>query len=154
MISKYCPNGFISNLKSECKKILIDIRNNCFSKEYFIYNQTNRITKIIFERYNVIPEFLWEDDYTGVFRNKRNNKWFGIIMHINKKKLNSNIDKDIEALNVKLDDVDSYINNNGIYRAYHMNKKHWVSISLDEIIPDEEILKLIEKSFLIIDSEK
>ena len=31
--------------------------------------------------------------------------------------------------------------------AYHMNKRHWVSIILDGTMEDEEIIRLIEESY-------
>ena len=66
---------FVGKVREEYKNILKDIANNCFEKEYFIYEQTNRIAKLINEKYDVSPEFLWDfvPDY-GVFRKLRSNK--------------------------------------------------------------------------------
>ena len=38
------------------------------------------------------------------------------------------------------------LNQKGIYPAYHMNKKHWISIFLDETFSDGEIMEYIKKS--------
>ena len=145
-------NGsFIASLKEECYKVLIDIRNHCFKNDYFIFPQTNRITELIIERYNVKPEFLWEKfaNY-GVFRNKRNDKWFGIIMNIPKNKIVGDSDTEIEVINIK---VDSYAiklqEKNGVYPSYHMNKKNWISIILDDTLSDEEVMGLIDISYKI-----
>lgn len=75
-------------IKEEYIKILQEIKDKCFEKEYFIFNQLNRIAKKIKEKYNVDPEFLWDKfpDY-GVFRNRRSSKWFSIIMDIDKSKI-------------------------------------------------------------------
>ena len=35
----------------------------------------------------------------------------------------------------------------GIYPAYHMNHKYWISIVLNEEIEDERIMHLIDLSF-------
>lgn len=35
----------------------------------------------------------------------------------------------------------------GIYPAYHMNHKTWISIVLDESLPDEKIMALIDESY-------
>ena len=35
----------------------------------------------------------------------------------------------------------------GIYPAFHMNHKMWISIVLDETISDDKIMKLIQCSF-------
>jgi predicted DNA-binding protein (MmcQ/YjbR family) len=35
----------------------------------------------------------------------------------------------------------------GVYPAYHMNKEHWLSITLENGLPDSEILALLDDSF-------
>lgn len=34
--------------------------------------------------------------------------------------------------------------------AWHMNKRHWITIRLDESVPDDEILSLIENSYRLV----
>ena len=137
---------YINTVKSEYLKILEDIKNNCFEESLFIYPQTNRVATLIKNKYNVLPEFLFDDDTTGVFKN--NGKWIGIIMNINYNKFNKDIDRDIEVINVKLNNVDKYIDNKTLFPSYHMNKKYWVSIVLDDTCSDDYIMKLINESYL------
>ena len=143
-------SGFIESLNDECKTILIDIRDKCYYKEEFIFPQSNRISLWIKEKYNSIPEYLWESaPGYGVFRNTKTNKWFGIIMNIPKNKIIGNDIKEIEIFNVMLhEETQNYLNHAGIYPAYHMNKKHWVSILLDDTLPDDYIKNLINISYL------
>ena len=140
---------FVSTVKDEYEKILIDIREKCFTIEYYAYPQSNRIIKLISDRYQVLPEFLWEDyPEFAIFRNKRSSKWFALIMNIDKDKLDKNSKGNIDVLNIKLDsEVINYLNTKGIYPAYHMNKKSWVTIKLDDTLNDEEIMILIDKSY-------
>ena len=101
-----------------------DIANNCFEKEHFIYEQTNRIAKLINEKYDVSPEFLWDfvPDY-GVFRNLRSNKWFGIVMNLNKSKIIQTETGEVEVLNLKLDNnVSKALKIKGVYSPYHSSK--------------------------------
>ena len=123
-------NGdFVGNIRNKYKILLEDILERCTIKNNFIYNQSNRISNKIKEKYNVDPEHLWKDaPYYGVFKNK-NNKWFGIIMNVDKSKLNKYEKGEVEIINVKLDDkVNLYLKINGIYESYHMSKKNWVTI--------------------------
>ena len=145
-------NGaFVNEVRDAYTKVLLDIRDKCFTKDVFIYPQSNRIAKAIKRIYGDDPEFLWEDDDSGVFRNKNSNKWYGIVMHINKSKL-CDEDKDIEAMNIKLDpkEIDELVKKEGFYRAYHMNKKYWLTIALDDSVEDERILDLIKKSYELV----
>ena len=51
---------FINKVRNLYKDILIDIKDNCFIKDYFITSQANRITNYIIDKYKDTPEFLWE----------------------------------------------------------------------------------------------
>ena len=140
---------FANSIKEEYLKILNDIKDKCYQTDFFIYPQTNRIAKYIIDSYQDKPEFLW-NKYPGygVFRNKFNNKWYAIIMNIDKSK----IDKEkgeIEILNIKLNEneINNLIEKKGFYKAYHMNNKNWISISLDNTIKDEEIINLLNESY-------
>ncbi|MCD7809729.1 MAG: MmcQ/YjbR family DNA-binding protein [Erysipelotrichaceae bacterium] len=145
---KGVKGDFASQVLEAYQEILIDIKNKCTKKEYFNSSQTNRISQLIYNQYHDVPEFLWEDDdETGVFRNSRNGKWYGIVMCINQSKLDNKTDKEVEILNIKLDDkVNELLNKDGYYRAYHMNKEKWLSIILDETLNDEEIMQYLKVS--------
>lgn len=144
-------NGeFVNKVRISYQNILKDIADKCTTKEYFFNNQANRITKLIIDKYNSYPEFLWEKSpMHGVFRNRQNNKWFGIIMYVNQEKLDQKNKIQVEVLNVKInpDKITDLLNEKGYYPAYHMNKKYWISIILDETLPDEEIINLIIESY-------
>ena len=140
---------FVNKVRDEYKNILLDIRNNCFISNNFIYDQTNRINKYIKDKYNDEPEFLWSK-FPGyaVFRNKYNNKWYGIIMNIDLSKI-SNDHENVEIINIKLDKdkINDLLNKKGFYKAYHMNKEDWITISLNDTLSDEYIIDLLDESY-------
>lgn len=141
--------NFSNSVKEEYIHILKSIKDKCAHEDLFIMPQSNRITNLIKDKYDITPEFLWVDypDF-GIFRNKRNQKWFGLIMNIPKEKLIKNTKDNIDVLNIKLDkEVPKYIKIKGIFQAYHMNKSYWVTIILDDTLTDEYIMDLINKSY-------
>lgn len=142
-------NGeFVNQIRQEYEDILIDIRNNCFNKLPFVFDQTNRIVKMIEKQYQDVPEFVFkDDDNDGIFRNQNSNKWYGIIMKINGEKIGLD-NREIEVINVKLkqDLILDLLLEKGYYKAYHMNKKYWISIVLDDTLTDQEIMNCIEMS--------
>ncbi len=147
---------FINKVKESYKKILIDIRNNCYSKEFFISKQANRLTNYIINEYNDYPEFLWSKfPGFGIFRNKKNNKWYALIANIDLSKIDNGTGE-VEIINVKIDNnkITDLINKKGYYQAYHMNKKEWISIILNDTISDKEIINLINESFDIINNKR
>ena len=141
--------SFLNKLKEEYEKLLKDIKQKCFKEEIFIHNQTNRITEYIIEKYNSQPRFEWADE-NAVFKNIKG-KWFGIIMNINKTKLGKENIK-VEIINVKLnpEKIKQLIIKKGYYPAYHMNKKNWITITLDDTLEDEIIEKLIDESYELV----
>ena len=142
--------AFAAEIRKEYKSILLDIRDKCFSKNYFIYPQSNRIAKIIIKKYGDNPDFMrGQYDGFGVFKNADNNKWYGIIMNIDYSKLGLDNKNPVEVINVKLDkdEIQELLKRDGFYPAYHMNKKYWITITLDESLSDDEIMELIEESY-------
>ena len=143
---------FASKVRDEYKKILLDIRKNCFIQNYFIFDQANRINNYIKEKYNDELECLWPKfPGYGVYRNKINNKWYAIIMNLDYSKL-TNRSGEIEIINVKLgsEKIRELLKQNGFYKAYHMSKKDWISIVLDDTIGDNVILDLISESYNLV----
>lgn len=146
--------SFANKVKELYKEILINIRNNCFDKNLFIYDEANKICEYIINKYNDKPEFLW-DKYPNfcVFRNSKNKKWYALLADIK----GGIFDKigDISIINVKIDEceLENLLKIEGIYKAYHMNKKSWISIILDDTLSLDEIKKIVDKSYEIIDKK-
>lgn len=147
---------FVNKVRDEFEKVLINIRENCFSERYFISDQANRITNFIYKKYGSEPEFLWEKSANdGVFRNANNNKWYGLIMHINKSKIDDGNDE-VDIINVKLDkdEINRLLSKKGFYKAYHMNKLNWITIILDDTLSDNEIMNYVIKSHMLSEKAK
>ena len=82
------------------------------------------------------------------------NKWYALLSDVEYNKLNKNTDITIKVkiLNVKYptDRILEIIDNKNIFPAYHMNKKHWISIVLDKNIKLETIKELIDISYSLV----
>ncbi len=115
------------------------------------------ILRYVKEKYGTEPEYLWlKDPDSGVLRHSDNNKWYGILMKVPKNKLGSDDDKVIDILNVKCnpDFIISGLMPNGFRPAYHMNKKHWVTVPLDGSVELSTIYPFIAMSFELTASKK
>ena len=143
---------FSSKVKSEYLAILNDIKNKCCDITYFFENQANRVCNYIIDKFKINPEFLWEKfPGYGVFRSKDNNKWFAVILNISKSKFDGE-DKEVEVINVKVNpnSIEELLQKSNYYEGYHMNKKHWVSIILDDKVLDKEIFELINEAYTLL----
>lgn len=139
---------FISNIKQMYISKINGILSNCTDID-FNSSQTNRVVKYIKDKYNDDLIFLWEKyPDCGVFRHE-NNKWYGLIMNISKSKLGFNDKSIVDIIDLKIDPkkIDTLVDNNKYFRGYHMNKKHWMTIVLDDSLKDEEIFNYIDESY-------
>lgn len=147
-------NGeFVNRVRNAYQILLEEIAEACSIKRYFITDQANRITSQIDSLYHSKPEFLWDDDInTGVFRSPINQKWFGYITFIKGNKLDEKLNDSVEILTIKLleNNITELLKKEGFYPAYHMNKKHWITILLNDFLSDEFILDLVKESFNLI----
>ena len=75
----------------------------------------------------------------------------GDFSQINVKKSSLGLDSDdlISVVNLKCEPalIGSFIKDDGIFPAYHMNKEHWLSVALDGSVPEDRIKLLVDISF-------
>ena len=76
-------------------------------------------------------------------------KWYGLMMEVPIQKLGVASKADALILNVKIhpEDKERLIATDGVYEAYHMNKKHWISIALNVCTDDALIKECIYTSY-------
>ena len=139
---------FVGSVREACLEVLYDIRKACFEVQEFLCPQTKRIMALVQEKYDNQLEYLWEKSPdTAVLRHEDNQKWYAILMRIPWDRLDKGREGLVEAVNLKHDQVADLLSKNGIYPAFHMNKRYWISVPLDDSLSDEELLELIEKSW-------
>ena len=100
--------------------------------------------------YNVRADYPFQEDFeTGVFRHTGSGKWFAIAMKISERVLGLGGDRIIDVVNLKCapDVIESIAGiETGVYRAYHMNKTHWLTVFLEEC-EDDMISWLLSASY-------
>ena len=103
----------------------------------------------ILENYSSEIDFPWAKfpNYE-VFRHKDNREWFALMMDVSKNKLELEGKESIDVINLMCVPIliDSLRNEDGFFPAYHMNKEHWITVSLDDVC-DEKIKMLLDISF-------
>ena len=115
---------FVGQVREACHESLARIRQACFEVEEFLYPQAKRLMAYISLHYQGTIEYLWEKSpESGAIRHRDTLKWYGVFMTIDWKKLDAGKSGKIEVLNVKSDQVAHFIQQKGIYPAFHMNKK-------------------------------
>lgn len=141
---------FVGTVREACLEILYDIRKACFDVQDFICPQTERIMTCVQEKYENQLEYLWEKSPdTAVLRHDDNQKWYAVLMKISWGKLDKSREGQVEVVNLKHDQVADLLVEKGIYPAFHMNKRYWISLPLDDTLSDEQVLELFERSWFL-----
>lgn len=108
------------------------------------------IINYIQNHYGVSPEYLWPDTpNVCVFRHQHNRKFAVVMNDIPAAKLGLKENNSLNLINLKCDPELAkmiLIDHKNIFPAYHMNKKHWISVVLENC-EMEELKNLLAHSF-------
>ena len=114
-----------------------------------------QLFRYVQDTYGTELEYLWKSapDY-AVVRHVENSKWYGIVMYVGYTKLGMDKDGMTDILDVKCDpmQLEFLIRQPGFLPGYHMNHKQWLTILLDGSVPDDQILDLLDQSYLMTES--
>lgn len=155
-------NEPVQKVRDEYAAVLLNIAQSCFTPLLFPGAQSNRIANLIHRQYGDRPDFPWKKyPDCGVFRHTETRKWYGLIMNIPPAKLYSKdpsqklrlpqhlgTKPEIEILNLKAaGEISLLTAKEGIFPGYHMNATYWISVLLEDILPDVRIMELVRESY-------
>ncbi len=87
---------------------------------------------------------------TTVLRHARSGKWFGIVLKAPLGRVGLSGDGETDVINLKCDPLLAYgltQAHAGVVPAYHMNKRHWITVVLDSDVRMDMLETLIAASF-------
>ena len=102
------------------------------------------------DNYVTEPEYPWGDlPDAGVLRHRDNAKWYGIFMRVPADRLGRASHETLDLLDIKgePDEIVHIREMPGFAPAYHMNKKHWLTVILPEMTDPEVVFRLIDRSY-------
>ncbi|WP_421365753.1 MmcQ/YjbR family DNA-binding protein [Streptococcus suis] len=145
------PAGaFVGQVREAYQSILARVVEACCIALPFSKDQSNRIAQLIKEEWGDLPDYPFaKSPEMGAFRHPFNNKWYALVTQVKRGQLDGSADQElVEIVNLKVDgrEIAELLSQSGIYPAYHMSKKAWVSVLLDETVEDKVIIALLEKS--------
>lgn len=113
-------------------------------------SQRERITQYIQATYGTQAEYLWADSPgNAIFRHPASKKWYAALMRVLPEKLGLAGEEALDVMDIRCSTIliGSLLSTKGFLPAYHMNKNHWISIVLDNSVPDNQITPLLELSY-------
>ena len=141
--------AFVASLREEVQKIIDDIKTKCFETN----NLKDDYIAWIKSKFGAEPDYPWPDDapYSFVFRCP-NEKWFALVMRIKYRQLGLTGDENVWEVNMTAnqDDIPNLVDHKSIFPAWHMNKKHWITILLTAVTDFDKLCELTEKSYELV----
>lgn len=147
---------FVTQVRAAYKEVLQKVIDSCFSPCVLSLRQGQFLFQWIKKHYDDEPDFPFRQyPQFAVFRYPSNHKWYGLFMNLPRQKVDNSFpyrtDRKVDVLNlrVKKHEIEQKLTVEGVYPAYHMNKKSWVSLTLDDSISDDLICQWVEESRLL-----
>lgn len=144
--------GFVGEVREEYERVLLDVAEKCSETEIFKSEQSKLLIEYCRNKFGGELEFLWKKfDDNAIWRRKDNNKWYGLICKVPKRKLGIPSDETVEIAGFRMapEKIEKAVDNEKYFRAYHMNKKHWITVCLDGSLPFGELCKDFDDSYAL-----
>ena len=140
--------SFVASMREEMQNIIEEIRASCFCSA----DLKEKYIAFLRERFGAQPDFPWADTPDFCVFRAENQKWFALIMKIKYKQLGLSGDEEVWVVNMKADadKIASLIDKKSIFPAWHMNKKHWITILLTAATDFDRLCALTERSFELV----
>ena len=145
--------GFVTGIREQVEDLVQEIKEKCLLNS----NMKLRLMEYCERKFGTEPEAPWEDSpdaYT--FKTAKRNKWYALFMTIPYKSLGLVAKGTLDVVNIKLppEKVLDLIDRVHLYPAYHMNKKHWITIVLDKEVDEPLVQQLLEESYGLVEKLK
>ena len=146
------PNShgaFVASLREEVQQLIDGIKSKCFETNDLKDNYIAWIKS----QFGAELDFPWPDDapWSFVFRCP-NEKWFALVMRIKYRQLGLTGDEEVWVVNMKAsqDEIPNLIDKKSIFPAWHMNKKHWITVLLTAATDFNKLCELTQKSWELV----
>ncbi|MBR1777224.1 MAG: MmcQ/YjbR family DNA-binding protein [Alphaproteobacteria bacterium] len=142
--------AFVGALRAEFEDVLHEIAQACFTMNVFKSVQAKQIISYIEKTYHDKPEFLWQKfPENAIFRRSDNQKWYAALLTAAANKIGLAGNQKVEILDLRCspDLIPTIVDGKAFFPGYHMNKKHWITLCLNGIVPTQEIYQKIDESY-------
>lgn len=139
--------SFVADLRGRVGSVVEDFRRTCLVSE----DVRGRFVEFVGRRFGVSADFPWGGEDYAVFR-RGGGKWFALVMKIRWRQLSVPGDEEVWVVNLKADPgkIPSLVDRRSVFPAYHMNKRHWITVLLTAAADFGALCELTEESFALV----
>lgn len=144
--------GFVGSVRADYERVLADVAAKCFDREVFGSSGAKAVLSYAEKKYGNSAEYRWEKfPSNAILRHSDNAKWYAAILTVKAEKLGLTDDCMLEVIDLRGEPefVARIPDGERFFPGYHMNKKHWFTVLLDGSVPDDEICRLLDESYVL-----
>lgn len=142
--------AFVGMVRTEYEALLTEIAERCFDPDVFKSACAREVISYVRAAYGGELEFLWKRfPGNAVWRREDTRKWYGALLTVPERKLGLASGETAEIIDLRADpeELAALVDGERYFPGYHMNKKHWLTIRLNGMVPAEEIFRRIDESY-------
>ena len=143
-------SGYVMSVREKAEALLEEIKMQCLIKS----NVKLQLMDYCSQRFGTVPEAPWpETPENFTFKTARRNKWYALFMTIPYKSLGLAKAGKVDVLNIKLPPakIEQLVDRQYFYPAYHMNKKHWLTVLLQKDADISLVQELLAESYQLVE---
>lgn len=149
--------SFAGQVQEAYLELLNEIAEKYCQDLAFSSQQANRLVHFLDETFQDALNYPFEKFPSyAAFRYEPLKKWYALLFPLKKEKLDDpyhhyqkeELEEELEVVNIKVAPqlIDELIKEKGIFPSYHMNKKHWVTVTLDDSVTDAKLFEMVKES--------
>lgn len=127
--------SLVGRIRKEVSEIVDKFAAECLKQDSFKKKSTHDLACYAEQKYGDSPEYLWEKfPQFAAIRKHETKKWYCLLGTVDSKRIGAATEGVAEIANFKIEPskIPVLLKQVGFYPAYHMNKKSWVTVLLDE----------------------
>lgn len=145
--------SFVTEVRRQVQDLAEDIRERCFVST----DTKKKFMEFVRKHFGVPGDnpFREESPDTMVFRTPEKS-WFALVMTVSFKNLGFRSDAPVSVVNLKHrpEHIPEIVDNHRIFNAYHMNKKHWITVILSDNMDFDLLRELTEESYKLVTGKR
>lgn len=143
--------NYVGQVRQAYLEILERVADDCCQDKLFQSPQANRLATYLSKTFGDSFDHPFEK-HPNYLSFRLLGKWYALLFPLSLGKLadvsGEIAEREVDVVNIKVnpDKMSDLLDQDGIYPSYHMSKKTWVSVVLDDNLSDEYLFDLVSQS--------
>jgi len=141
--------SFVGEVRAAYQSVLNRIGEACGEHGGFCGEYVDEILLYMRTAYGDEIEYPWKDKNYAVVRSHISKKWYAVFMKIHPSKIGLSGTQPLSVIGLHgtAEQVANLVDGVKYFPGYHMNRKYWYTVCLDNSVPMNELRERIDASF-------